>query len=227
MTSSNEVHDLQYFGLRPSVGADDVEKVYRNKERWNRLKDNHIFYFTDHTYGILKKFKSEDDTCQDVSVILPFKVPIFPDVDAVVKIDHRHLDCEDCANIMKVAKTDFRRGHLIEDNNREDTMYSFHFGQRVYDSEKEETAIVVGQTRCFAYVLTTASLLEDIRKGSSLVPIKRKIDTLQGMAARKALNYRVVKECAAMGEIVVHGSDSGYVLVQGLCDQVTGTGENI
>ena len=215
--SEYEVIDLHYYRLRPDVGSDNIEEVYSSKVKWVDLKDNHLFYFRDNTYGILKKFRMADMYCNTsedpigMSVVTPFS-------RCHCLIGHdghsfcQHFTIRDCVNIIKVAKTDFRRNDRLAEN---EGTYSFHFGQCVYDARKNECAVVVGQTKHFAYIVTEASIKANRSRRCSVKPILRKIGSLQAVPTFKVLNYKVVKECASMEDYVVYNSERPYTMI---CD---------
>ena len=72
---------------------------------------------------------------------------------------------------------------------------------------------LVGQTRCFAYIITKASMMANHGEGTPVTPVKRKLDALKAIVAQKALNYKVVRECALLEKDVVHEGRTVYNIV--------------
>lgn len=209
------------------IECKNVDDVYSSKDLLAKRMDNHQFYFYDGTQGVLKRFRirstyidpevvrSIEDlrtSCTDinrpsqVSVILPLMPTIGLDDETTMHF----LQCSDCANIIKVAKDrDFRRNQPM-DKQQSDTVFSFSFGERVLDTTTKETTVVVGQTRTCTYVISESSIIENMRSKVSITPKRVATKRLSTIMSTKALNFRVVQECALMEDYIVPNSEGPY-----------------
>lgn len=227
MFDIHEIMDMELRGTpkKPIICNNGVDEVYNNRHKWSALYDNYNFNFDDGTVGTLKKFKLQQcyHSPEDVHVIeeeqsicIDTKEPhaiwlIIPFVVLEPKLT-QHFDCRDCTNILKVAKVDFKKGQRIDSVDTYAQQYVFSFGERVYDTEKDKHAVVVGQSRCFAYIISEDSVTADLLKRKTIMPIRRKIGVLQSVPSRKALNYKTVRACALMEDYVVHKSEGAYIM---------------
>ena len=208
------------------VECKSVVEVYNNKEGWAHYKDNHQFYFHGGTKGVLKKFRirhtyidpdvvqSIEDlrtACTDinrpsrVSVI----IPLMPTVGLDGVMSTHFLDCSDCNNIIKVAKRDFQRNEIMGEVGS-NSRFTFDFGEMVLDSKTKETAIVVGQTKAYTYVVTESSIFENTRSQVSIIPKRKCTKRFSTIISTKVLNFKVVQQCGLMEEYIVPNSEGPY-----------------
>ena len=230
-----DIHDICKMELwggpgRPTICNNTVEEVYNNKHKWSTLYDNYTFHFDDGTNGILKKFpirpcfySSNRDieehealsggVCDNplhprhVWLILPRTILQADDGELGVK-----LFCRDCTNIVNITKEDFKRGNMIDPNDASKGEYKFSFGERVYDKGNNEHAIVVGQTKCFVYIISEATAEWDWARKVSIKPVRRKVGAFESVPSKRALNYRVIAECAAMENFIVVYGEASYIM---------------
>ena len=103
--------------------------------------------------------------------------------------------------IEEVAGKDFRKGDTNECCDGK-CRYKFNFGQRLVDNKNGGVVIIVGETCQYVYVLEHDSSCKDVEEGRCITPLEKPIAEVGTIAMKKALNYRVIKECAAVCEFV-------------------------
>lgn len=229
-----DVHDICRMELwggpgKPTICNNTVEEVYNNKHKWSTLYDNYTFDFDDGTRGILKKFpirscfysnnRDIDEyeelrgVCDDpqrprhVWLIIPYIVLSHSEDEEL----RAKLFCQECTNIVRITKEDFQRGDMIDPTDASKGLYKFSFGERVYDKGNDEHAIVVGQTKCFVYIISEVTAEWDWSRNVSIKPVRRKVDAFKSVPSRRAVNYRVVAECAAMEDFIVEHGEAFYL----------------
>ena len=209
----------------PIICNNDMDEIYNNKNKWHSLYDNYTFYLDNGAIGILKEFDLrhwicnkntvEDnellrEVCNNINrphsawIIVPF-------VMFETGLTER-FEPPSCTNILDVAKVDFNKGQMIDPSDESAGRYLFSFGERVYDATKQEDSVVVGQTKYYAYILDAGSIYDDYQKDRTIKPIRRRVDLLNSTSNQKALNFRMVKECAAMEHFVVYDTKYHYVV---------------
>lgn len=209
-----EGYDLVFteFDENPEYVQKKLKVLYK-KNQYHKFDDSEVIELYDETVVMMKKvpIKVEYHNLVDVFDILKTtktednkKAFVF---QPVVKIrgdfDNEMivLNSNDCRLIMAIAKKNFGPGDRLERTPSQQEHY-FHFGQKVVDITTSTHAVVVGETMEYAYLLSHESLCTDVNNHTPLLPIKRPIQYLDKVHARKALNYVAVEECAKMADYV-------------------------
>ena len=218
-----------YYTNPPSMEDDSIDTVselYSNKLKWASIRDNHLFTFRDSTIAIMKKFRLLPNYCSKAIVqsidelrIVCTDIEDPKEISAIVPIFEFALDRTgsrttliildslDCANIIKVAQnTNFQSGDRL-DNGVE---CLFSFGEVVYDTVDEESAVVVGHTKKRVYAISCCSREQCYRRRADPTPYARSCHLMKKMQSSQSLNYRIVKECADLDKYIVPHSERAY-----------------
>ena len=199
-----------------------IEEVYNDKENWKTLSDNHKFLFGSTIEAVLKRLVLRDtyrhnhivesnEDLRDVSTNLenPSTISVIQPYMIIsndgVEVYHL-LDSSACANIIKVAKFDFKIDDDISGDST-NAKYTFCFGQRAQDIQTKDSVVVVGQTRTYAYIISERTMLRDGRLQIALKPKQRHLKFLKVSTQETVLDFTVTNECAKMEEYVIQFSE--------------------